>query len=55
MVVLLTSILMVLYRDIRFVIPMDLQSWMYLMPIAVIFLPAYIYFKRAEAVFADII
>jgi len=103
-VVLFASALNVFYRDIRFVVPLGMQLWMYLTPIiyplslvperfralymlnpmaglidsyrriilqgqwpdaiylltaaaisVVVFLLAYIYFKRAEAVFADII
>jgi lipopolysaccharide transport system permease protein len=103
-VVLLASALNVFYRDIRFVVPLGVQLWMYLTPIiyplslvperfralymlnpmagliasyrciilqsqrpnptylstaaiisVVVFLLAYVYFKRAEAVFADII
>ena len=103
-IVLFASALNVFYRDIRFVVPLGIQLWMYLTPIiyplslvperfralymlnpmaglidsyrriilqaqwpeatylltasvvsVVVFLFAYIYFKRAEAVFADII
>lgn len=103
-VVLFASALNVFYRDIRFVVPLGMQLWMYLTPIiyplsvvperfrrlyvlnpmaglidsyrriilqarwpdvtylltaavvsTVVFLLAYVYFKRAEAVFADII
>ncbi|MBC7249633.1 MAG: ABC transporter permease [Anaerolineae bacterium] len=103
-VVLFASALNVFYRDIRFVVPLGMQLWMYLTPIIYplsmvperfrglyllnpmaglidsyrriilqaqwpdlagvsvaavislgIFILAYIYFKRAEAVFADII
>jgi lipopolysaccharide transport system permease protein len=103
-VVLFSSALNVFYRDIRFVVPLGMQLWMYLTPIIyplslvperyrglymlnpmaglidsyrriilhaqwpdatyllaaavvslVLFLSAYVYFKRAEAVFADII
>lgn len=103
-VVLLASALNVFYRDIRFIVPLGLQLWMYLTPIiypvsmvperlrgiymlnpmavlvdayrrtilagewpdptylgvaaavsVCIFLVGYLYFKRAEAVFADII
>ena len=103
-VVLFASALNVFYRDIRFVVPLGMQLWMYLTPIIyplslvperfrglyllnpmaglidsyrrivlyaqwpdatyllkaaavslILFLFAYVYFKRAEAVFADII
>ena len=103
-VVLFASALNVFYRDIRFVVPLGMQLWMYMTPIiyplslvperfralymlnpmagliyayrrivlqgkspdatylltaavisVVVFLLAYAYFKRAEAVFADII
>jgi lipopolysaccharide transport system permease protein len=103
-IVLVASALMVFYRDIRFIVPLGLQLWLYLSPIIYpvnqvperwrglymlnpmaglidsyrrviltsqlpetsyllpaagislsIFLAAYWYFKRAEAVFADII
>jgi lipopolysaccharide transport system permease protein len=103
-IVLFASALNVFYRDIRFVVPLGMQLWMYLTPIIyplsmvperfrglymlnpmaglidsyrriilhaqwpnatylltavavslVLFLFAYVYFKRAEAVFADII
>jgi lipopolysaccharide transport system permease protein len=103
-IVFFASALNVFYRDIRFVVPLGMQLWMYLTPIiypvslvpeqfralymlnpmaglidsyrrivlqaqwpdvtylltaavisVVVFLLAYIYFKRAEAVFADII
>lgn len=103
-IVLFASALNVFYRDIRFIVPLGMQLWMYLTPIiyplslvperfralymlnpmaglidsyrritlqaqwpdatymltaaivsVVIFVLAYIYFKRAEVVFADII
>jgi len=103
-VVLFASALNVFYRDIRFVVPLGMQLWMYLTPIIyplsvvperfrelymlnpmaglidsyrrivlyaqwpnatyllaaaavslILFLLSYVYFKRAEAVFADII
>lgn len=103
-IVLLASALNVFYRDIRFVVPLGMQLWMYLTPIiyplsqvperfrslymlnpmaglidsyrrivlqarwpdptylltasiasVVLFVLAYVYFKRAEAVFADLI
>jgi len=103
-IVLFASALNVFYRDIRFVVPLGMQLWMYLTPIiyplsqvperfrslymlnpmaglidsyrriilqaqwpnvtylstaavisVILFLLAYIYFKRAEAVFADLI
>ncbi len=103
-IVLLASALNVFYRDIRFVVPLGMQLWMYLTPIiyplsqvperfrslymlnpmaglidsyrrivlqaqwpdptylltasiasVVLFALAYVYFKRAEAVFADLI
>lgn len=103
-IVLFASALMVFYRDVRFVVPLGLQLWMYLTPIIyplsqvperfrhiyllnpmaglidsyrrvvlkaespdltslltaalislVVFILAYVYFKRAEVVFADII
>ena len=103
-IVLFASALNVFYRDIRFVVPLGMQLWMYLTPIiyplsmvpeqfrglymlnpmaglidsyrrivlqarwpdttylltaaiisVIVFLLAYVYFKRAEAVFADII
>lgn len=103
-IVLLASALNVFYRDIRFVVPLGIQLWMYLTPViypvsmvperfrsiymlnpmavlidgyrrtilqglwpeptqllvaagisAAVFVLAYAYFKRAEAVFADII
>ena len=103
-IVLFASALNVFYRDIRFVVPLGMQLWMYLTPIiyplsqvpprfrslymlnpmaglidsyrrivlqarwpdvtylstaavvsVIVFLLAYVYFKRAEAVFADLI